>query len=527
MDRLCKALLVSLFLVAIFIPATGWLAGWRIDAQIEEKRASAPWPTLTDLKLNAAGAAKSFEDAFADRFAFRNVMIKTDAWLNWKLFGISTTENVVVGRDGWLFYTGDRSMPLFQGVDRYTHADAAYVADVLEMRHHWLRDQGIASAHVIAPAKESVYPEFVPRGIPRVRQPSCMEEFLAFGQGREGQPIDLLHPLTSARAAGPPLYLRGDSHWNDAGALIAYREVLRKLGHEAEGLAEAALQSHVDPATHPYHDLATMLGIGDTYMHEWPNDSPVIQPKAGWTFEQTSDPSQPMRRTKNTAPLLGQRVLMFGDSFSEALLPFMAQTFASVTLYQGRFFSPAKILEHSPQIVVLESAERLFFHNRPASAEEASVIHSPAWAKRITDAGTRARVLFDSAESWAGAVFRPRRSSVRAGPISVPGVRDKAGVNVPLNLGTTGAEAAVAVRVQIQLAHAGLLKWQFENKRGDVVAPSWLIHVELHAGVNDVCFGLPARSTASIDRLNVALQTEARGAVSIQSLRVVELPRLQ
>ncbi|MBX7210749.1 MAG: hypothetical protein K1X78_20750 [Verrucomicrobiaceae bacterium] len=525
MMRFCQTSLVTLFLAVIFIPAAGWLAGWQFNAGIEEKRTPTPWPTLAELKKDAAGAAKQFENAFSDRFAFRNALIKTDAWLNWKVFGISTTDSVIVGRDGWLFFTGDRSVPLFQGIDRFTDADSAYVADALEMRHRWLRNQGIASAHVIAPAKESVYPEFMPTGIPRVKQPSTMEDFLRFGEGRDGQPVDLLTPLTTARKLREPLYLRGDSHWNDAGALVAYREILKRLSLETHGLSGATLQSRVDPETHPYHDLATMLGITETYRRDWPNDSPVIAPPNGWTFQTTADPVQRMRRTANSAPLIEQRVLVFGDSFSEALLPFLAQTFSSVDLFQGRYFSPAKVLELKPQVVLLESAERLFFHNRPCTGEEARVIQSPAWKERVANAGGRAQVQFDSTRGWSGVTTRPRQPVNERGPLRLRATQDRVALFVPLALHEADAHAAPVVQARITMPCTGVLKWQLEQRNGDATAPSWPLHLNLDGGPNEISFGLPARGADAPDRLSISIQTDnKRGEITFDSLRVLILP---
>lgn len=527
MNRLFKALLVTLFLVVIFIPATGWLAGWNFNAGIEEKRTPTPWPTLADLKKDAAGAAKQFENAFSDRFAFRNALIKTDAWLNWKVFGISTTDSVLVGHDGWLFFTGDRSVPLFQGIDRFTDADSAFVTDALEMRHHWLRDQGIASAHVIAPAKESVYPEFMPPGVPRVKQPSSMEAFFASGgePQREGQPIDLLTAFAPAKRDGRLLYLRGDSHWNDAGALIAYREIMKRLGLEQSGLSDNKLQSHVDPTTHPYHDLATMLGITDTYWRDWPNDSPVITPTGGWTFETQTDAAQRRRITTNKSALIDKSVLMFGDSFSEALLPFLAQTFSSVTLYQGRFFSPAKVGEHKPQVVVCEGAERLFFHNRPTAAEEARVIANPVWQKRISEVGAKATLVFDSVTTgWRDAAAKPKQPMPTSGALNLRLHDKRVSLSVPLDLSKVNRHDTMSVQLSLATPHGGLLKWQFEHSKTDDAAPSWPIHVELLRGTNDIAFGLPAKGSTAISRLVLSLQTDADENVGVSNLRVVAIP---
>lgn len=525
MDRLCKALLVAAFLAMIFIPAAGWLAGWHFDAGIEEKREPAPWPTMNDVKRDAAGAAKKVEDAFADRFAFRNLLIKADAWLNWKLFGISTTENVVVGRDGWLFFTGDRSMPLYQGIDRLSDADSAYVADVFEMRYRWLRDRGITSANIIAPAKESVYPEFMPRGIPRVSKQSSMEKFLKFAQGREGHPADLLLPIRSAKAAGHPLYLRGDSHWNDAGALVAYRQILAQLGLGRRGLSDTTLQSHVDPQTHPYHDLATMLGIADTYCRQWPNDSPVIAPRSGWSFETKEDPARHLRMTTSKSPLIDQPVLMFGDSFSEALLPFMAQTFASVSLYQGLFFSPAKVLEHKPRIVVIEGAERLVFHHRPSAAEEARVVASPAWEKRFAAVAVRSQSIFDSSKvGWKSVAAKSKSETTTGGELRLQMHDKRAVLSVPLAIGDVAADAMIAVKLTLDTPGAGVLKWQFENARTHAVAPSWSVHVELLKGANTVAFGLPAKGGAPIDHLTLSIQSDAGDEVGVRQMIVVAMP---
>lgn len=75
--------------------------------EVSEKRTLAEPPQVIDevgaLNVNLLADAGGF---FTDHFAFRPYLVDLNATIREKLFMVSATPNVVVGTDGWLYYSG-------------------------------------------------------------------------------------------------------------------------------------------------------------------------------------------------------------------------------------------------------------------------------------------------------------------------------------------------------------------------------------------------------------------------------------
>ena len=84
----------------IFFPTT----------KTSENRAMSEMPVLVkDGKLNTR-FFDEFSDYFNEHMGLRNYMVTADARIQETLFGVSNVDGVVVGEDGWLYYsaTGPR-----------------------------------------------------------------------------------------------------------------------------------------------------------------------------------------------------------------------------------------------------------------------------------------------------------------------------------------------------------------------------------------------------------------------------------
>jgi hypothetical protein len=79
------------------------------------------------------------------------------------VFGVSPTARVEIGRDGWMFYTGDWSRDIYCG-------DYPMDSDMLAAWHGMLQNHeevahalGAKFLFVFGPNKETIYPDYVPR----------------------------------------------------------------------------------------------------------------------------------------------------------------------------------------------------------------------------------------------------------------------------------------------------------------------------------------------------------------------------
>ncbi len=123
--------LAAVFAAGIALPGLSmFVAGSRTTMQFEN-RPAAPWPVVTGYRLppDFPGA---FERAFADRFGGRDALIGFHHAATVVLFRRSPVQNVLVGRDGWLYYKGDDGRAFDRDFRRATPPSAAETAAIAD-----------------------------------------------------------------------------------------------------------------------------------------------------------------------------------------------------------------------------------------------------------------------------------------------------------------------------------------------------------------------------------------------------------
>ena len=143
----------------------------------------------------------------------------------------------------------------YQDLCQFPEEKAARIARTLVERRDWLRAQGIHYVLMIPPEKSSIYPEKLPSRIHRFGLPSCLDQFLAYLEGRGsawGRELasvhgDDLYWLWAFRIAYPVGWLYQDKVW-------VYRfyeqrsDVFKALATANRGRWKNELRSATDPA---------------------------------------------------------------------------------------------------------------------------------------------------------------------------------------------------------------------------------------------------------------------------------------
>ena len=279
--NLACRLVIGLFLAALWTPFLGMLAfGGRPDLF-------------------------NFTRYFHDHFAFRGSLIILQALIKVKLLGVSSSSEVIVGKNGWLYFSGDDSIDSYRGLRPFRSHELTQWVRLLESRQRWLERRDIAFAVVIAPDKQTIYPENLPGNIGPPGRIGRLDQ-LADTLRRDNKVkfIDVRTALIAAKAASPhALYHLTDTHWNGYGGLIAYQQIARGI----QGLRPIARSECIDSQTTGSGDLAMMLGLRRE-IHERMfscNIPPAPQPN----------------------PAGQGRLLLFHDSFGGALMPFLSRSF--------------------------------------------------------------------------------------------------------------------------------------------------------------------------------------------------------
>ena len=262
-----------------------------------ELRSAAELPHFGfDLEHLAAFPAQ-FESHYADTFGLRDVLLGWRGLERFSLFGIFPHRSVACGSAGWLFYTGEDSVPALRGLWPMSAEDLELWS--LEIEHHrrFCADRGIAYLFVIGPNKETIYPEHLPRAWNKVG-PTRLEQLYAHWHeiGQQGV-LDLRAALLADKAlAGEneTTYFPLGTHWSDRGALLVCREIAQALRAALPRLHALDFEAYeIDPAAGPGESWAPAA-----YVPGWLTQHVAgYQPRGGRTARATRSVAEPYQRT--------------------------------------------------------------------------------------------------------------------------------------------------------------------------------------------------------------------------------------
>ena len=292
-------------------------------------------------------------DAFVqDNISLKPQWITLHAKLFTALFGETGNEQVIAGKNGFLFF-GD-TLPDYYARDDQTDTMAEKIADRLGEIQQSLAEKGIRFVFLCAPNKNTLYPEYMPSYAVAADGQTVLRRLEALLAQRGVASVNALAVLENTKKAEgvPLLYHRTDTHWNVRGAYAAYLALMAKL-NEADTLVYREYTAELSWDAEEAGDLVRL------YLP--PANVPAANPlkliprtyKAKGVIRSASDAF-----IQTTAEVNDLHMLVFRDSFGDALLPFLANNIGQLSV--SRTFPPElqMIAEESPDVVVLEITER-------------------------------------------------------------------------------------------------------------------------------------------------------------------------
>lgn len=309
-------------------------------ASLAEEGSSAAPRLIEGGAVNSA-FGDDFENWFSKNFAFRSETVSLFSAIREEVF-CTGNDQVTVGKDGFLFF--NESLTSYAGTSPMSDEDIGKAADALCAMSEYAKDHAARFIFTAAPGKATIYPEMLPE---RFGDPDSddLSRLHAELDKRGVEYVDLRPALTDAKNSGL-LYHKRDTHWNGYGAYIAFGKI-----------ADAAGISTLDPGdfkeSYDFEgDLDRLLYPGETRYDR--NSSPDL----GGKYIFTSSYSTPMDLTISTRGGGDVSVLMFRDSFANALIPYFASCSKEVTFERANPYRIDLLEEKGADIVIVEIAER-------------------------------------------------------------------------------------------------------------------------------------------------------------------------
>lgn len=360
--------IILFFLLMLFIPAIIMVATPDEKISLVENRPLAAAIDITTwVGKPVSQIVDEIENYVNDHFGLRNNITFLYGLLKFTLFNKSTTSQVVVGDNQWLFLSEGNMLNEYRKIGHLSSEYLDSAAQQLVTRREWLAQHGIQYYFMIIPEKQSIYTEYMPDEITILQRRSNLDQFLNYMEkNTDLDIIDIRKELTAAKA-NQVLYYQYDTHWNYAGAFIGYQSLMQTISRnfpEITALSPDQLISDVVTVT---GDLANMIHLGSILIE----DRPLLYVKDACAVQRNDIILEAIRDayiSAFTCERENDKAIIFHDSFLHAMQPFIVEHFNQTTFistltsfqspYDQSYIEQLIDMGQAPDIVIEQMVER-------------------------------------------------------------------------------------------------------------------------------------------------------------------------
>jgi alginate O-acetyltransferase complex protein AlgJ len=356
-------ILPVLFLGSIYFLCFNQWGNWITFQQTAENRQRDTMPALNLAKLD--DFPQEFESYLDDQFTFRKPFLNVYHHLKFKMHISPHPDKVIVGTDNWLFL-GLQEQFVYDGKYPFYKPQLDSFRNIWGERLRFCQEHHASAYWLIAPVKQHVYAEHLPINIRRDKENRTLKLLAMLNRT---YPRFATYPLQAFLNAkhNNDLFFRLDNHWNSAGGYIAYCELMQLIHQDNPEVV--ALQARDFSWGKTYRsggNLATFIGYEDHLGETAPRvifraPTAVEAEKYGFPPPATFPyPHDYEHHYRNPKALNKQRVLLIRDSFGDAVIPFLNETFAETLCIFDNWdylLHPEIIAQFKPDIVIFLTLE--------------------------------------------------------------------------------------------------------------------------------------------------------------------------
>lgn len=220
-----KWVLVIIFITTLWIPIIDMTTNILPKIENTENRELTKKPKFQFESISEF--SKQYVLYFNDNFGLRNYFIKLNNLIKIYLLKISPVDNVIIGKNDWLFYR--EGIDSYQGIDLYSKEELNTFKNNVEKEAKWLKKKNIFFLLVIAPDKQTIYPEHLPSSIKKIYPQTKFDQIMDLFKNNPDIKILDLRKVLIANKENYSLYYKTDTHWNNYAIGLAYEEISKIL----------------------------------------------------------------------------------------------------------------------------------------------------------------------------------------------------------------------------------------------------------------------------------------------------------
>ena len=360
--RIRAALLSLAFVAAMWLPLLKQTLDGAAETASPAEAVTDSIPAVNWSRASIRAFPRAFDDYYGSHFGFRNTLIRGYGAVMLFGLGVSPSDRVVVGKNGWYFYSGrvlrnENPIADFTRETPLNDSQLKQWCEILRRRHDWLNARGVRYIVMLVPNKAEIYPEYVPESVRQGDAQSTVEQFAGYVRANTDiRVLDLTRPLLDAKP-WVRLYHQTDTHWNDCGGFVGYGELVASLHPWFPSMKAAPVEAfEVRQVPSTEGELIRFMNLEGVVEAEHVFSLHPLRPGRA-AFSLVEEPE--WRYTGDTGDVDLPRAVIYGDSFLGPLAPRLSEHFErSVYCFSYSRF-PIEVIEaEHPDVVVEEILQR-------------------------------------------------------------------------------------------------------------------------------------------------------------------------
>jgi len=374
--RVLRITCIVSFLGAILAPtADTFVRDDMARGPAPELRTAAREPAWQNTQAAISAWPAAYDAYFNDTCGLRDVFLRMNSWVKYFVFRNSPSAKQLVGREGWIYYAGDKSVDVYRGTFPFVPGALATWAAELENRRKALDKVGIRYVFAIAPNKETIYPEYVNPAVTRLA-PTRLDDFMEYVHAHTSVDVLDLRPALFAaksRDTGPmdALYTPHGTHWSGRGSMVVYGEIVRHVASLFPGT------TFVPPEE---FDLVPVACAPDSFAKglylegilRQPGTSPWRRGNPKFRVKESRDALPRWMRTVTQGENLLPHTLLFHDSFGPFVQEQLADSFSTLDTHEGEY-DPRSVAVGDTKLVIEMWVERYLVNHAPNAMRDERV----------------------------------------------------------------------------------------------------------------------------------------------------------
>ncbi|MBQ8275128.1 MAG: hypothetical protein IJZ02_00705 [Clostridia bacterium] len=459
---------VQIFITVIFLGIIlSCTVFFGIPALISSPNSHAEMPYHADIPL------PENLTAFDRRFYLDAQLQENITRLDYHLFSRLPSDEVLVGREDFLFPLGDADYDYladFSGLSAYDEETLVRLAKSIEKRRIAYANAGAEYLLAVIPNSQTVYSEYLPADLSRADGESRLEQLSAYlTQHGETAFLDLTPALIAGKESGH-LYNNTENSVNALGADAIYRAVLAAMAERTGREFTPIARDEINIFTR-YTDgkaLARQANIADIVRNRTISLNSGTELKYG-IIERIAGMEITYTKVeyKNEIPSRPGILLEFSDEWDKIqLMPFFSNTFGvaayktspAFSLYAVDYVKPNLVVQfiHEYELAELADEQIMLSYNAGLKEGEDPFVTAAPLVLGTAQSGEDRICIVGSCEEGAKIILSgegivPDRVTARAGRFMIEAVLTQVGtVTADLKAVAEGKAESVETRIELK-----------------------------------------------------------------------------